>query len=56
VKLVLTLALTCILSPRGEDFTDHDSGCSNDCPHNPALGFSKDAGNVKALSLEERVG
>jgi hypothetical protein len=42
--------------PRGEDFTSHVFGNSNDCLANTALDFSKDAGNGKALSLEERVG
>ena len=42
--------------PRGEDFTGHGSGGLNDGLTNPALDFSKDAGNVIALSLEERVG
>ena len=53
---VLTLALTCILSP-GERISPATLFvCSNGCPINPALGFSKEAGNVKALSSEERVG
>jgi len=38
--------------PRGEDFTNHAFGGSKYCPNNPALGFSKEAGNVIALSLK----
>jgi hypothetical protein len=53
---VLTLALTCVLSP-GERISPATLFvCSNGCPINPALGFSKEAGNVNALSSDERVG
>ena len=39
---------------REEDFSSHAFGSSNDCPANPALDFSKDAGNVSVLSSEEQ--
>ena len=55
-KLVLTLALTCVLSPGERISPVTISFYSNGRPNNPVLDFSKDAENVIALSLEERVG
>ena len=52
---MMLTALTCILSP-GEDFSIHVFRFANNCPANPAAGISKDAGNVKALSLGRGLG
>ena len=42
--------------PRGEDFTNHACRFAIDHRANPAAGFSKDAANVKALSLGRGLG
>ena len=51
MKFVVTLALTLTLSPGERGQPDTISVLPVDCPANPAAGFSKDAGNVKALSV-----
>lgn len=55
LKFVLTLALTCILSPRGEDLTQsafYDSVASAQ----PSRGYSKSADERFLLLLGEKAG
>ena len=53
---VMTLALTFYPLPQERKSPLHDSGFTNNPPANPAAGFAKDMGNVKALSLGRGLG
>jgi hypothetical protein len=52
---VFTLALTCVLSP-GERISPVMLSVARRLSGQPSAGVFLDAGNVKALSSEERVG